>query len=301
MFKELLITFLISSLVAGQSAAQVSVLGAGNLSLAPKSAGESLIIKPVKKSDYVAPYVTASSAMAYDLDSDSILFQKNINEQRPMGSINKLMTAMIILDGHKLEEVVTVSKEASKIEGSKVWIFPNEKLYVRDLIEGMLIPSGNDAAVALAIYDSVTEMAFVEKMNQKAKSLGMSHTNFSNSSGFDSNNNVSTSYDLMLLARAALQYDFIRQTVSVKSKAITSLDFKIKHKLETTNELLNNSAYHFYGLKTGTTPGAGPSFIGLAEEEGHHLLTIILNSGDRFQEAKLLVDWSIRAYDWYTP
>ncbi|KKU80165.1 MAG: Serine-type D-Ala-D-Ala carboxypeptidase [Candidatus Peregrinibacteria bacterium GW2011_GWA2_47_7] len=263
---------------------------------------DSATLKPVKNPTYIAPVIHASSALAFDIGSETILYEKNIHEPRNMGSITKLMTAMVILDNHGLDEIVTISLDPNQIAGSKVWLYKNEQLTVADLLEAALIPSGNDAAVALATFDAGSEVLFVDKMNKKAEEIGLSQTHFGNSTGFDSFNNVSTAYDIMQLARSALTYDFIKKTVATSEKTIRSHNGKIAHKLETTNELLNNTAYRVKGMKTGTTPGAGPSFVGLIEDDfGHEILTVILNSPDRFQETKVIFEWTVQAYRWPHP
>ncbi|MEK7528726.1 MAG: hypothetical protein AAB592_03085 [Patescibacteria group bacterium] len=254
---------------------------------------------PVKNPEFVAPVIQATSALVLDMSSQSILFEKNAHEKRQIGSISKLMTAMVILDGHALDEVVNVQKNPHEIPGSKAGLFLNEKLHVGEALEALLIPSGNDAAVALAMFDSVTEEEFVKKMNAKADLLGLSQTRFDSSAGLDSADGYSTAYDIMQMAKAALQYDFIRQTVGTKEKEIVSISGLFKHTLKTTNELLGNESYKFKGIKTGTTPGSGQSFVGLVElTNGVELITVILNSTDRFQETKTMVEWASQAYDW---
>ncbi len=257
---------------------------------------------PKKKPSFVAPIINAESALAYDIESGSLLFQSNIDERRKIASISKLMTAMIIIDSHALQEKVKVPAAATKVEPVKIWLLPGEEITIENLLYGLLIHSGNDAALTLALMDSKTEEAFVAKMNAKARELGLTNTHFTNASGLDDAKSFSSARDVLKMGIKALKYDFIRKTVRMKKLNIASTDGKIRHELETTNELLGNKNFRIFGLKTGQTLGAGPSFVALAEIGGNNkspreILTVVLGSPNRFQETKMLIDWVSRAYE----
>jgi len=252
---------------------------------------------PQKTGDSIAPVLAAKSVYALDLNSGSPLFVNDIFTRRPIASIAKLMTAMVILDNHDLNEKVKVSKAAALTEGSSMMLLMDEEMTVGDLLTGMLINSGNDAAFALAEYDAGNEAAFVKKMNQKGIELGLKDTNFSNAKGFDEPGNYATAFDVMIFGRAALEYPFIRKTVQNKTYEVYSVDKKIKHELKSTNELLENPFFKVVGLKTGSTPAAGESFVSLVQgPNNHEILTVMLHSPDRFQETKVLIDWLLRNY-----
>lgn len=256
-------------------------------------------LAPLKNPSAIGPVLTADSALAYDVTAQTLLYEKNSDEKRPMASIGKLMTAMVILDAHKMNEVLTVSKKAASMETSKVWFLPGEQVTIENALYGLLIQSGNDAAFALAEFDALTEENFVKKMNAKAKEIGLTDTHFTNAPGFDAKEHYSTASDILRMSMEALKYPFIRKAVQISTFEIPSADGKLKHKLETTNKLLNDPLFKLYGLKTGTTEGAGPSFVGLAKSPNkHEILTVILGSNDRFQETKVLLNWLFRAYDW---
>lgn len=253
---------------------------------------------PVKKTSFVSPVIAAESALAYDLKSGTLLFQKNIHEKRKIASISKLMTAILILERHALQEKVIIPQAATQVEPVKIWLLAGETMTVENLLYALLIHSGNDAALALAIYDSTNEKTFVEKMNVKAKELGLKNTQFTNATGLDDIQSYSSAYDILLMALESLRYDFIRKAVRIQTMEIRSTDGRRKHKLENTNELLENKNFHIYGLKTGNTLGAGPSLVALADDrKDHEIITIILGSPDRFQETKVLIDWVFRAYE----
>lgn len=252
---------------------------------------------PVKKNISLAPVIAAKSVYAIDLGTNYPLFAKDIFTRRSIASISKLMTAMVILDENKMDEVVTVSSNASRQEKVTIDLRPGEKITVQSLLTGMLINSGNDAAVALAEHNAGTEAKFVEKMNRKALLLGLKNTHFSNAKGFDDPKNFSTAYDTVIFSQAALKYPFIKNNVAKKTAEISSANGKIKHYLKSTNELLDDPYFKIHGLKTGSTPAAGQSFVSLAAtEQNHEILAVVLGSPDRFKETKILIDWVLRNY-----
>ncbi|MEK7523973.1 MAG: hypothetical protein AAB588_02985 [Patescibacteria group bacterium] len=253
---------------------------------------------PIKKGISTSPVVDAQSIFAFDRTAGAPLFIRNIFERRPMASIAKLVTAMVILDHHALDEKTVVSHNAATQEGSKMGLKSGEEITVESLLTGLLVDSGNDAATALAEFDADTEENFVIKMNEKAQTLNLMDTNFSNAKGFDEPGNYSTAADVMTFSLAALEYPFIRKTVSIKTGEVTSASGKTKHPLESTNELLENPYFNVVGLKTGSTPEAGQSFVSLLKAPaGHEVLTVVLASPNRFKETKILLDWILRNFE----
>ena len=252
---------------------------------------------PEKTTESLGPVLEARAVYAIDLETSTPLFVKNIFDRRQTASIAKLVTAMVILDNHALNEKVTIGRNPLQQDGTRMWLHEGEIITVENLMTGLLIASANDAAMALAEYDSGNEKAFATKMNEKAIELGLRNTHFSNAKGFDEKDNYSTAYDIMLFSRAALNYPFIKKTVSIKNTEVTSLNGNTKHKLESTNELLENPYFKVVGLKTGRTPAAGESFVALAQApDGREILTVVLDSPDRFKETKILIDWILRNY-----
>ncbi|PJC36693.1 hypothetical protein CO046_04735 [Candidatus Peregrinibacteria bacterium CG_4_9_14_0_2_um_filter_53_11] len=272
--------------IVAQGYAQNSVLTLGENRAVPEKITRSL-----------GPVVEAAAVFSVELESGTPLLSTRIFDRRAIASITKLVTAMVILDNHKLDEVLTVSNNAAGQEGSRMWLKTGEEIRVEEAMRGLLISSGNDAAVALAEYDAGSEEAFVKKMNDKAQALGLKNTHFSNSKGFDSQYNYSTAFDVMVFSRAAFQYPFIRESAHTQSLEVQSADGSITHKLETTDELLGDSDFAFRGLKTGTTPLAGESFVSVVElYPGHTILTVVLGSRARFKETKIILDWIRRNY-----
>lgn len=253
---------------------------------------------PIKNDQFIEPLIKAKAALSIDLETGMILYQKNPDQKLPIASLTKLMTAIVIIEENKLTEIVSIPKEATKIEGSKAWLAQGEKISISKLIKALLITSANDAAVSLALHNSNSIEKFVDKMNAKAKLLGMYNTHFKNPVGLDEDDHYSTAYDLSLLARYAINKEVIKTTVTEKEADISSEDGKFKHKLLTTNELLS-SYLKVLGLKTGTTDEAGQCLISIVKnEQGDKIVNILLNSPERFQEAKILSEWSFKAYNW---
>ena len=258
--------------------------------------------QPIKKGESTEPVVQAQAIFAVDLNTGIPLLVRNVFFRRKVASITKLVTAMVILDRHGMQEKVTVSRHAANQEPSTMRLRPGEEMTIENLLTGLLINSANDAAVALAEADAGSEAAFITKMNEKALELGLKDTHFSSVMGFDEPDNYSTAYDTMIFARAALRYPFIRKTVSQKNADVTDTAGKIPHHLASTNELLENPYYKVVGLKTGSTPQAGQSFVSLTEApHGHEILMVLLDSPDRFKETKIALDWILRNFDFPLP
>lgn len=242
--------------------------------------------------------IQASAYIAVDLKSGKMLVQKNIKEQRSIGSITKLITALIILDENNINDIVKVPLAATSIEGSRIWLAEGEKITIRDLLSGLLIHSGNDAAYALALYNTGSIDGFAAKMNDKARKLGLTKTHFANPAGLDRDGNFSTAEDIATLGAFAYRNAFIRNTVAISSTSVSSINGQFKHELKSTNELLTKDP-RIKGLKTGYTVEAGKSFVSVAIiGHGSPILTVVLNSPDRFKETESLIDWSVANFTW---
>jgi D-alanyl-D-alanine carboxypeptidase (penicillin-binding protein 5/6) len=242
------------------------------------------------KLDSSRPLLQAEAGIVADLNSGQILYQKNGLEKYPIASLTKLMTALIIIQEHELDEVVTIPQLATQVGGSSINLQNQEKITVLNLLKGLLIQSGNDAAVALAVHNSQSVGKFVEKMNLKANELNLQNTNFANPMGFDDPENYSTAQDLFTLAKAVYKYPTIQKIVNTKETTIYSTDKASSHLLQTTNLILDNYL-NVGGLKTGTTSQAGGCFIGITKNEEHPKIAIVLGSNDRFLDTKVMLDW----------
>ena len=255
---------------------------------------------PQKKDETVGPVIEAKSALLMDLDSGVILYKKNHNQRLPMASLTKIMTATLILESHSLDEIVTVQDDFNSAGelGVRIWLHQYEKITVGDLLIGLLVRSAGDAAITLAQYHSGSVEAFVNEMNDRAKMLNLKDTHFTNPIGIDDDEHYSTAFDLAILTKYALRNHDFRRIVQIPRATITSVDGEIKHEFEGTNYLLD-SYLDIRGVKTGTTDEAGESLVNLARNgNGKEIVVVLLNSPERFQESKRLIDWSFRNFLW---
>jgi len=260
---------------------------------------ESSSATPIKENKYISPIIEAQSSIALDLNTGKILYENNSHERLSIASITKLMTALIILEENKLNDITTVSHNAASTEGSTMFLRAGEEIAVENLLYGAIINSANDAAVALAEYNAGSVEAFIEKMNDRATSLGLVNTHFSNPIGLDQYDNYSSSYDIAKLGQHIYQNQFIRHAAKLKELEVKSVSGEYVHQLESTNELLENDYLNIKGLKTGRTDGAGLCLVSVAENDtNNEIITVVLNSPARFHETKILVDWTFRAYNW---
>jgi len=260
---------------------------------------EILSLSPLPiKSIEVPIGLTAKSALVMDVSSNKVLYEKNIDAQLPIASITKIMTAIVTIEEiENLDEIAVVSGNATSTLGSKIWLYQGERISYKNLLYGLLVSSGNDAATAIAENVAGSEELFVQKMNEKRVALGMHNTSFANPHGLDDPNNYSTASDVAILAGYALKKSFIRSIIDIKEMSIFN-EHGGGHTLTSTNKLLGVDP-EIKGLKTGSTIGAGECLVALAVNPyGNEIITILLNSGDRFGETQYLKDKIWEAYVW---
>ncbi len=249
-----------------------------------------------KDPELVAPVVNAKGAIVVDVSTGAVLWHKDAYKRLPIASITKLMSALVVLENvEDMGAYVTMSALASEKEGSRIGVKAGEEFTVNDLLNASLVRSANDAIYALSEYVAGTSQDFVAMMNEKAKYMHLGSTSFANPVGFDNEENFSSAYEITLIARELLKYPQIRDITAQKELIIYNKSGK-KYKLKSTNKLLN-SYLNIYGLKTGTTDLAGQSYVALGLVDGNReILVVVLNSEDRFQEAKVIFDWTERAF-----
>jgi D-alanyl-D-alanine carboxypeptidase len=251
----------------------------------------------IVKLDASMPYIRAETALIMDMNSQTILYEKGMNETRQIASLTKLMTALIIIEEHKLDEIVTIPTEAVMAGGSTMYLATGENITIENLLNGLLIKSGNDAAVALAIYNAGSTDEFVKKMNAKAAQLNLTNTHFQNPMGFDNIDNYSNAIELAQLTLKLYAYDPIKKIVESPTADVYSVDKKIKHHLVNTNMLLNDYL-GVRGFKTGTTGEALGCFISTTDGL-HPMLTVVLGSDQRFIDTKILLDWARTSFGYF--
>ena len=194
--------------------------------------------------------ISAKSAVLIDGVSGRVLYEHNSYEKLPMASTTKIMTGLLACESGKLDETVKVTPFASGTEGSSLWLKIGEKLTLEELTYGLMLKSGNDAAVAIAEYLGGSVDAFALLMNKRAREIGAVNTNFKNPHGLDSDGHYTTAYDLALIAREAMKNDTFRKIVSTKTYSIPMEGEKWDRALKNHNKLLWNYD-GCNGIKTG--------------------------------------------------
>lgn len=226
------------------------------------------------------PTLSASGAILIDADSGQELFSIAPDERRPMASLTKLMTALLIVEHHSLHETVSIPPIADEIKGSTIGLKAGQRVSVRNLLYALLLPSANDAAYALGVFDARSISTFVQRMNERAASLGLKNTHFANPAGLDSPEQYSTPRDLAWLTLAILKNEDLRTIVGTRTARITASDGQ-EFNLKNTNEMLHYNA-NVFGVKTGTTDKAGECLIILFTERDHRYILILLGSSERY-------------------
>lgn len=235
------------------------------------------------------PESSARAVYIFEPTTGTVLYSKNARERLPMASTTKIMTALVALDIYTPETLLTVYT-ADNAVGHTMKLLPQDKLTVKDLLYGLLVSSGNDAALALAEnYPGGDYRDFITRMNQKAAALGLTDTRFTNASGLDDVGHYSSVRDLTLIAKKLLENDILRQIVATKKITVTSAADN-QYVLTNTNQLLGTLP-GVLGLKTGWTPIAGECLVTYTVRDGHELITAILGSSNRFADSENLIDW----------
>ena len=214
-------------------------------------------------------------ALIYDRASGRILYEKNGNKQTPMASTTKIMTAIVVLENANLTDVVTISSKAAGIGGSRLGLKKNDKITVNDLLYGLMLRSGNDAAIALAIHVGGSVEGFAEMMNNKAKELGLVNSHFVVPHGLDNDGHYTTAYELAKIADYALNIDKFKEIVSTRNTTIYINGYA--KAINNTNQLLG-SVSGVYGVKTGFTNGAGRCLVTACKRDDLDVITVIIGA-----------------------
>ena len=232
-----------------------------------------------KPEKLVSPNINATAAVIMDMKSGRIFYEKNARVRRSMASTTKIMTAIVAIENSDLEEEVTVSKRAAQINGSVINLRQDEKLSLLDLLYGLMLPSGNDAAIAIAEHVGGTVEGFCEMMNRKAVSLGAVNTHFTSPHGLDMPEHYTTALELAQITAYALKNPIFNKIVSTKEATIPNRD------LYNTNELLG--VYPGVdGVKTGYTGQAGRCLVTSATKNQMRIISVVLGSPTRTARAQ---------------
>jgi len=258
---------------------------------------------PQKKKEVKEFEITAKSVVAIDGETEQFLFTSNPDELTPLASLTKLMTALVFLEHNPGWDTPYEIKREDRREGGRIYLFLGEKVTVKDLFHLSLVASDNTATIALAKSTGLSEEEFVKKMNEKAVSLGLNKTKFSDPVGLD-NNNVSTARETAKLAKITLSLEDIRQATMSKDYRFKTSDGKGKV-VSSTDYLLKNfpsNGLKIVGGKTGYTDLAGYCFAGkFSNNSGQEIITVILGgqtSEERFQKTRDLAEWVYNNFIW---
>lgn len=244
----------------------------------------------------------AKSAILIEASTGEVMYQKNANERLAPASMTKIMSLILIMENIengnlKWNDIVVVSKNASSMGGSQIFLETNEMMTVEDLVKGICIASGNDATVALAEKIAGTEKAFVKLMNDKAKSLGLRNTNFMNSTGLDADGHYSSAYDMSIMARELVRHEKILEFSSIYEDYLRKNTAK-KFWLVNTNKLVKFYSY-IDGLKTGYTGNAGYCLTATGMKNDMRLISVVMgeeNTDNRTTDTLAMLDYGFNMY-----
>ena len=237
-----------------------------------------------------AQEIPASRAEAVvEISSGRILWERNAEELLPMASTTKIMTALLVIEGCRLDEVVTVPRAAVGVEGSSIYLTEGEKISVSDLLYGLMLRSGNDCAVALALHYSGSVEAFARAMNAKARALGALHSNFCNPHGLPQEGHYTTARDLAVIAAYALKNDIFSEIVACSEHCIPDGGCGYIRRLTNKNKMLRGFD-GADGVKTGYTKEAGRCLVSSATRSGMRLACVVLNSPAMYERSGSLLE-----------
>ncbi|MBQ8825454.1 MAG: D-alanyl-D-alanine carboxypeptidase [Ruminococcus sp.] len=235
-------------------------------------------------------YTSAKSCIVLEANTKEVLFAENEKEQLPMASTTKIMSTLLCLESGDLDSEFTVDSDAIKVEGSSMGLVEGDIVTKRALCYGMLLPSGNDAAGATAVKIAGSYEAFAEKMNARAKEIGMTQTNFVTPSGLHDDNHYSTAYDMALLTAEALQNPDFKEICSKTTAQVRFGNPPFDRWLKNTNKLLNMYE-NVIGVKTGFTDEAGRCLVSACTKNDVTLICVTLNDKNDWLDHSNLYDY----------
>lgn len=242
------------------------------------------------------PAVTAKNVFILDTGSQNVLYQLNSDQPEYPASTTKMMTALVALGHFPVSQILTVTK--SYPDGQNADLQPGEQMTVEQLLYAMLVQSANDAAEILAENYPGGRTAFIQKMNDNAVELHLTHTHFANPTGLDEDNHYSTAADLTRLAQAVLDHPLLAKIVSTENAVVATNTSP--HVLTNVNQLLGKVP-GVLGIKTGFTDLAGQTLVTYVNRNNHPVIITVLGSTDRFADTQILIDWVYQNFTWVNP
>lgn len=242
------------------------------------------------------PTINSRRYAIYDRLSGRCIYGKDENKQTAMASTTKIMSIIIVVENCKLDEVVTVTSKAAGTGGSRLGLHTDDKITVNDLLYGLMLRSGNDAAVALAIHTAGSVEEFAKLMNKKAEELGLKNTHFVTPHGLDNSEHYTTAYELAVITDYALKNEIIAKVVKTKSTTIKINGNSMQ--INNTNELLGN-VEGVYGVKTGFTNNAGRCLVTSVKRGDMDLIIVVLGADtrkDRASDTMKLIEYAYKRF-----
>lgn len=272
-------------------------------------------------------YLDAKGAILIEQGSVKVLYQRNDRERLYPASTTKILTALVALENGSLEDTVTVGKEVLMVpwDSSKAYLKEGEQVTFRELILGLMLPSGNDAAATIGVYigrvasgnmsldETIAMDKFAELMNERARKAGANNSNFVNPHGYHDKNHYTTPHDLALITKEAMKIEFFKEVVNTfkynaEGKSVFNngvMQESIDHTWRNSNELINKSSRDYYefatGVKTGYTSPAGFCVVSTASRDGMDLIAVVLGSSsqNRWEDSKKLLNYGFENYKYY--
>ncbi len=233
--------------------------------------------------------ISAQKAILMDAGTGRVIYEKDADSRSLIASTTKIMTALVVCEQCNVLDRMKIPREAVGIEGSSMYLKEGEVLTIQELLYGLMLHSGNDAAVALAIYCGGTVEGFAQLMNDKAHRLGLTGTHFENPNGLDSPNHYSTARDLAVLTAYAMKNPIFAQTVSTKNVRVGQRSLQNHNKLLWRVEGAD-------GVKTGYTKAAGRILVSSAQRDGRRLVAVTINDGNDWADHESLLNMGFSQY-----
>jgi len=263
----------------------INILGQGHTSILASVS----VAPPLPEIEINSP-ISASGAVIMDMESGQIVFEKQAETVRPMASITKLMTALIVAEDNGLDEVVVVPKEIDKVVGNKAYLPEGKRFTVGDMLSALLISSANDAATVLAVHHSGSVPAFVEAMNERARQLGLVSTSYADPIGLDHAEQYSTPKEIASLTKYVMQNPEIASRMGKRWARIYSTDGTEEIILNHTHAMMHDSISPVTAGKTGTTDAARQCLVSVFPHEGREYIAVLMYSGERYKDMQTILD-----------
>ncbi|MGN1194996.1 MAG: D-alanyl-D-alanine carboxypeptidase family protein [Acutalibacteraceae bacterium] len=240
---------------------------------------------------FAIPSVNAASAVVMNVETNEVVFSVAAHERRSMASTTKIMTALVALESGRTLETVRITPEMTGADGTSIGLKTDYEVKLIDLLYGLMLESGNDAADAIAVYLAGSREDFAELMNKKAAEIGMKDTNFVTPSGLDDENHYTTAYDMALLGSYAVKNPAFRELCSTKYETVSFVKPDVNVTFSNHNRLLSSYSGAI-GIKTGFTKKSGRCLVSAAERDGVCFVCVTLNDGDDWNDHRKMLDYA---------